>query len=101
MLAKAKRHKVTDRDLSRLWSRYGNSCAYCGERTSSLQQEHVVPISRGGVDGIGNLVPACPNCNLVKGDRTVMEWRLGKKSPRYSPLPHTCETDLVGGLPSG
>lgn len=84
MLAQTARYNVTDRDLSRLWSQHGNGCAYCGERSPSLHQEHVVPISRGGVDGIGNLVPACPHCNLAKGDWTVMEWRLGKKSPRYT-----------------
>ncbi|MFD3577476.1 HNH endonuclease [Streptomyces sp. NPDC058644] len=87
MLARAKRYSVSDRDLARLWGRYEGSCAYCGERSPSLHQEHVVPISRGGVDGIGNLVPACPDCNLSKGDRTVMEWRLGKKSPRYATRP--------------
>lgn len=87
MLAHAKQYSVTDRDLSRLWGRYEDSCAYCSEKAPSLHQEHVVPISRGGADGIGNLVPACPDCNLAKGDRTVMEWRLGKKSPRYDPQP--------------
>ncbi|MYR43620.1 hypothetical protein GTW67_16715 [Streptomyces sp. SID5910] len=108
MLAQGKRYTVTDRDLSRLWSRYENGCAYCGERSSPLHQEHVVPISRGGADGIGNLAPACLNCNLVKGDRTVMEWRLGKKSPRYrtwpdrqvgsrlpASTPHTSEVGLA------
>lgn len=83
MLAAARRHLVTTRDLVRLWGRYANACAYCGESPASLHQEHVLPISRGGADGIGNLVPACADCNLAKGDRTVMEWRLGKKAPRY------------------
>lgn len=83
MLAQAKRYRVSDRDLLRLWARYEAGCAYCGDRSRALHQEHVVPISRGGVDGIGNLVPACPDCNLAKGDRTLMEWRLGRKSPRY------------------
>ncbi|MEV6024830.1 HNH endonuclease [Streptomyces sp. NPDC052036] len=87
MLAHTERYSVTARDLSRLWGRYEDGCAYCGERSPSLHQEHVIPISRGGADGIGNLVPACPDCNLAKGDRTVMEWRLGKKSPRYGTRP--------------
>ncbi|WP_373301448.1 HNH endonuclease [Streptomyces djakartensis] len=84
MLANAKRYSITERDLARLWNRHAGSCAYCGEKTESLHQEHIVPISRGGDDSIGNLVPACPDCNLAKGDRTITEWRLGKKSPRYS-----------------
>lgn len=84
MLANVKRYRITEHDLVRLWNRHAGACAYCGEKTESLHQEHIVPISRGGDDSIGNLAPACPDCNLAKGDRTVMEWRLGKKSPRYS-----------------
>jgi 5-methylcytosine-specific restriction endonuclease McrA len=83
MLAAVRRYLVTARDLARLWGRYASACAYCGEASALLHQEHVLPISRGGTDGIGNLVPACPDCNLAKGDRTVMEWALGKKAPRY------------------
>ncbi|WP_372465527.1 HNH endonuclease [Streptomyces olivaceus] len=83
MLAATARYVVTVRDVSRLWNRYGRSCAYCGQSSASLHQEHIVPIARGGTDGVGNLVPACPDCNLAKGDRTIMEWRLGKKAPRY------------------
>ncbi len=83
MLANAKRYRVTERDLARLWGRYGRACAYCGEKSGPLHQEHIVPLARGGDDGIGNLAPACQECNLAKGDRTIMEWRLGKKSPRY------------------
>ncbi|MFD7487906.1 HNH endonuclease [Streptomyces mirabilis] len=83
MLAAVPRYVVTVRDVDRLWGRYGRACAYCGDSSASLHQEHIVPISRGGTDGIGNLVPACPDCNLGKGDRTIMEWRLGKKAPRY------------------
>ncbi|MFF7127214.1 HNH endonuclease [Streptomyces sp. NPDC008240] len=86
MLASTNRYKVTAQDLRRLWGRHHGECAYCGESSAALHQEHIVPISRGGTDGIGNLVPACSNCNLSKGDRTVMEWRLGKKAPRYQKL---------------
>ncbi|GAA0379832.1 hypothetical protein GCM10010319_67960 [Streptomyces blastmyceticus] len=98
MLANAKRYGITRRDLARLWDRYGDMCAYCGEKSQSLHQEHIIPISRGGDDSIGNLVPACPDCNLAKGDRTLMEWRLGKKSPRYRTARHrqnSPETELA------
>ncbi|WP_369696836.1 HNH endonuclease [Streptomyces sp. XD-27] len=83
MLAATRRYDVSVRDVARLWDRYGRACAYCGESSASLHQEHVLPISRGGTDGIGNLVPACADCNLAKGDQTITEWRLGKKAPRY------------------
>src|ERR1019366_2579273 len=37
-------------------------CAYCGTKTD-LEQDHVVPISRGGSNAIENILPSCPSCN--------------------------------------
>lgn len=54
-------------------------CAYCGS-LDNITMDHVIPISRGGTHGIGNLVPACHQCNTVKNARTVMEWRMSKSS---------------------
>ena len=58
-------------------------CFYCGEvirRGSNDPQheatkDHMTPISRGGVDFIGNIVPACLRCNQLKSDKTVEEFR--------------------------
>jgi 5-methylcytosine-specific restriction endonuclease McrA len=71
-------YDVSKRDWRRLCLRYGGRCAYCNE-VAPLTMDHVVPISRGGVHSIGNLVPACANCNSTKRHRTVMEWRLGRR----------------------
>jgi len=49
-------------------------CAYCGAPSEHI--DHVIPISRGGTHGIGNLVGACAPCNLSKGKKFIMEWRL-------------------------
>jgi hypothetical protein len=51
----------------------GHQCAYCGA-TAVLQWEHIVPLSRGGPDEIGNLVAACATCNGQKGARNPIEW---------------------------
>ena len=50
-------------------------CHYCGS-TKIIQLDHVIPISRGGSDSEGNLVSACRTCNLSKGFKFVMEWKL-------------------------
>lgn len=52
-------------------------CAYCGRfcPTFVLEKDHVIPISRGGSDGIENVVVACYPCNRGKSDLTVEEWR--------------------------
>lgn len=67
---------VTCRDLERLCSK---NCFYCGA-LGTIEIDHVIPISRGGANSIGNLVPACPSCNRSKSNRTIMEWRLARTS---------------------
>lgn len=56
----------TERDWLRLVNRFRGCCAYCGQPSNELQREHVVPLSRGGTHGAGNILPACPSCNYQK-----------------------------------
>ncbi|MCP3910186.1 MAG: HNH endonuclease [Actinomycetia bacterium] len=42
--------------------------------SDDLQWEHIIPRSAGGPDTIDNLVLACPECNLSKGTRDLIEW---------------------------
>lgn len=43
-------------------------CFYCGEPISRYRFtiDHFIPRSKGGSDGIFNLVPACRRCNTTK-----------------------------------
>lgn len=52
---------------------YHNCCAYCGLEFEKLEQDHVMPLSRGGLHDISNIVPACRSCNGSKNDRTPDE----------------------------
>ena len=70
-MPKSKRQQVYERDNYR--------CVYCGEwggpkHTDHLTLDHVLPSSRGGSNGMHNLVTACLRCNNMKGDRTPGEW---------------------------
>jgi 5-methylcytosine-specific restriction endonuclease McrA len=47
-------------------------CHYCGG--AGGEADHIVPISRGGLNHPQNLVPACRSCNASKGNRLVSEW---------------------------
>jgi 5-methylcytosine-specific restriction endonuclease McrA len=47
---------------------YRYCCAYCGQPTAHLTQDHVVPLSRGGDHTAANVVPACGSCNSRKKD---------------------------------
>lgn len=51
----------------------GNICYYCGI-PGKMTVDHLTPISRGGTDDIGNIVPACLRCNCSKRDRTAKEF---------------------------
>jgi 5-methylcytosine-specific restriction endonuclease McrA len=53
-------------------ARWRYLCAYCDARAEHL--DHVHPISKGGPDAEENMVPACAQCNLTKGAKTLAEW---------------------------
>ena len=68
--------QVTKRDISRLLNRCRYECVYCGESLQdSYHLDHVLPVSRGGGHGIGNLAASCPPCNLSKHASLLSEWR--------------------------
>jgi 5-methylcytosine-specific restriction endonuclease McrA len=68
--------EVTDRDIRRLLNRFQNACAYCNERfTEGYHIDHVLPVTAGGSNGVGNLVPACATCNVSKSNWFLSEWR--------------------------
>lgn len=77
---------ITTSDHKKLLHIHRGCCAYCHVKLTAwgrdietaLQWDHVIPLSRGGVDGVGNLVPSCRSCNLSKNRSTVMEWKLRK-----------------------
>lgn len=46
-------------------------CGICGGPiTGKPSIDHVIPFSRGGFDGPGNVVCACWRCNQRKGNRS-------------------------------
>jgi len=77
-------------EVIKLWMAAGKRCSYCDQTmTGQPDPDHVVPISRGGRNDLGNIVPCCRQCNGDKGDQTLDEWaderaRLGKPALRYS-----------------
>ena len=61
-----------------IFERDRNTCQYCGRRMarSDITVDHVIPRSRGGIDSWENLVLACMECNVRKGNRTPDEARM-------------------------
>lgn len=63
----------------RIFARFGFACAYCGYAPirpwgprRGLQLDHILPrVMLGYLDNDeSNLIPACRECNALKGDRT-------------------------------
>lgn len=52
---------------------FGNKCCYCGDETT-LQQEHFIPLSKGGWYTVQNIIPACKSCNCSKNDSDFFKW---------------------------
>jgi 5-methylcytosine-specific restriction endonuclease McrA len=46
-------------------AQYNDRCAYCG-KNKPLTKDHIIPLSKGGSNNIGNIVPACMGCNRRK-----------------------------------
>ena len=65
---RAPRTKLSDADWATVKSKYGNVCASCkrAEPEVRFQQDHKIPRTRGGQDGIDNWQPLCDECNNFK-----------------------------------
>ncbi len=64
----------TREDLVDHFGKFGNRCVYCGTTTANLTIDHVTPISKLGINGLCNIVPACKSCNCSKNAKSVEEW---------------------------
>lgn len=60
----------------RLFSNQNGRCFLCGKRMSldKFTIDHLVPKSRGGTNGLHNLVGAHKRCNGMKGSSTPEEF---------------------------
>jgi 5-methylcytosine-specific restriction endonuclease McrA len=68
------------------------NCTYCHAPAEHV--DHIVPLARGGAHVLGNLLPACADCNLEKGARDPYEF-LAERFPGLAPL----FAPYVGTLP--
>lgn len=75
--AKIRRYRIrgadgshTQKEWLELCDRHGNTCLCCGKETE-LTRDHVLPISLGGTNDIGNIQPLCLTCNLKKNNKHI------------------------------
>ena len=60
--------------IKRLYEDFLNLCAYCGLNKADTI-DHIIPLTKGGTNGIENLLPACRSCNSQKRDKLLVEWK--------------------------
>lgn len=61
---------------------FNHQCAYCGTSDVKLQQEHFIPLSKGGEYTVNNIVPSCRRCNNSKHAKDFFKWY--RNQPHYS-----------------
>jgi len=57
-----------------LLEKWGRECAYCGEKDTPLQIEHIDPKANGGSNRISNLTLACNPCNKEKSKQSLADF---------------------------
>lgn len=68
--------KTSVYNMAEEWRRNGTYCHYCGRFIISVKVtvDHVIPKINGGSNSKDNCVPACRECNYIKGSRTKEEF---------------------------
>lgn len=67
-LAEARRKAThTKEQWDALRNLFAGHCARCGTTDLPLEKDHIMPIYKGGSDGIENIQPSCARCNASRG----------------------------------
>ena len=65
---------LTEKQWNKIKEHFQGQCCYCGKESDELQQEHYVPLSKGGEYTKNNILPACKSCNTSKKDKSFNIW---------------------------
>lgn len=73
----ASAHTSNPKVRAAVFEKYGNICLACGS-AENIQIDHVLPVSKGGLNVIENYQPLCRSCNAKKSDK-VIDYRISKQ----------------------
>lgn len=77
----------------KVFEKYNGHCAYCGCQLEykDMQVDHVNSLYwHGGLDDIGNYMPACRSCNFYKSTMPIEKFRL-----QLQTIPERLENDFI------
>jgi hypothetical protein len=71
----SERKALTKRTRFEVFKRDSFTCQYCGNKAPDvvLQVDHIIPVAKGGLNDILNLVTACEGCNSGKSDKSLSD----------------------------
>jgi hypothetical protein len=109
----ARRHSllpVTQQQINARFNLWNNRCAFCGvdaahQRNCGYQRltvEHVLALTKGGLDEASNIIPSCKACNSSKHVFPAEAWY--KRQPfftaaRWAKIQRYCSAAAAGQLP--
>ena len=66
------------------------TCQICGRTNTTLQADHIVPVSRGGTNNAGNLRMVCVPCHqrITKAQLAGWRRRASRQRRRKAITPH-------------
>ena len=72
---KPKRKNLSKKIRFEVFKRDSFTCQYCGRKApdTTLQCDHIEPVSKGGENDILNLITSCIECNAGKSDRRLSD----------------------------
>jgi 5-methylcytosine-specific restriction endonuclease McrA len=73
---RANEGRISLADVRERYQRQNGQCNWCSvDVGDKFHVDHVIPVSRGGSNLIGNIVITCPSCNMSKGNKLpYTEW---------------------------
>jgi 5-methylcytosine-specific restriction endonuclease McrA len=91
----------TAEEAARHAAELGGACFYCAGPHE--HDDHFIPISRGGTNELGNLVPACASCNTSKrnSDPTRFMFRRAETGRLLGPARSLLSVLLVAACSQG
>ena len=72
-----KRKRLKKEARADIYKRLNGRCAYCGQLITyeNMHVEHVQPLVKNGADSRENMLPSCRDCDFLKGERNLEEFR--------------------------
>jgi hypothetical protein len=101
---------VTQQQIDARFGLWSNRCAFCGvaadhQRNRGYERltvEHVLALTKGGLDEAPNILPACSTCNSSKNNSPVEDWYRRQQffaATRWRKIQRHCPAAVVGQLP--